>query len=83
MRVNLINLPKQSLKSYVNCEISILFRKILSFCSMLARDFSCAATVYYQKINRSKIKLAENWCCSDGNALSFFPVQCCLESLWH
>ena len=38
-----------------------------------------AATGYYQKINRFKIKFAEKWCYSDD--IGFFPVQCCLESL--
>ena len=38
-----------------------------------------AATGYYEKINRFKIKIAEKLCYSDD--IGFFPVQCCLESL--
>ena len=30
-----------------------------------------AETSYYQKINRTKIKIAEKLCCSDYNALGF------------
>ena len=30
------------------------------------------ATSYYQKIDRSKIKIAEKGCCSENNTLSFF-----------
>ena len=60
-----------------------LFRTILSFCSMLTRDFflrkvadicavlTIAATGYYQKTNRYKIKIAGK-CCSDDIALGFF-----------
>ena len=38
-----------------------------------------AATGYYQKINRFKIKIAEKWCYSDD--IGFFPVQCCPKSI--
>ena len=48
----------------------------LVFFSMLARDSSCAMSgklfnVKYQKINWSKIKIAEKWRCSNDNALKF------------
>ena len=61
-----------------------MFRTTLSFCSMLARNFfvqcrgnlfnvgaAFSANGYYQKNNRSKIKIAEIWCYSDDNALGF------------
>ena len=53
----------------------------INVCSMQYRAISenlCnvgavfASTGYYQKINRSKIKIAEKRCCSDDNALGFF-----------
>ena len=65
----------------------LLFRAILSFCSILAPDFSCAMSVKFVQCwrgifsNRSKIKIVKKWCCLDDNALSYFPVQCCLEPL--
>ena len=34
--------------------------------------FAFAATGYYQKINRFKIKIVEKWCHSDNVALGFF-----------
>ena len=33
---------------------------------------SFEATGYYQKINRSKIKIAEKVCCLENNTLTFF-----------
>ena len=39
------------------------------------------ATRYYQNINRSKIKIAENRCFSDDNTLSFSLQNFCQESL--
>ena len=41
---------------------------------------SFAATGYYQKINRSKINIAEKQCCSDDSALSF--LYNVVWSLW-
>ena len=60
-----------------------LFRTILSFCSMLARNFSCAMLhwqlqqpVIIEKLTGLRQKVMLRWYCT-----GFFPVQCYLESL--
>ena len=67
-------------------KLNSMFRAIFYFCSMLARDLfiflqcretlcnvamALAATGYDQKINRSRAKIAEMQCCSDGNPLTY------------
>ena len=62
--------------AYVGKEMK-MFHTIFSFYSMIflvqCRGSLCnvGATGYYQKVNWSKIKIAEN-CCSDDSSLSFF-----------
>ena len=57
--------------------IMIMFHTVLSFCSMLARDFSFAISG----------KFVQYWRGSCSNRMfrqhctEFFPVPCCLESL--
>ena len=61
-----------SVQSYlfVQCWPEIFLVQCLGNLCNVRKAF--AATGHYQKLNLSKIKIAQKWCCSDKNALSFF-----------
>ena len=65
-------LSKYSRGKIVPYNLVFLFNVCAKFGNLCNVGAKFEATDYYQKINRSKIKITEKGCCLENNRLSFF-----------